>query len=475
MAKRKRGVNLIADFDEKDFVNNVYENKYILVIGSEVILNKDLEEFQKCQCDGDINKYIVSTLNHTDIQYDKISQILADDITTNKNVRDRIESLDYDLKNVSPELLAFLSTKLFKFVITTTIDHYLDAIMDKVWGKGNWQSCSIFNQDQLQDLQNQIVNKRIKPTLFYLFGQSGKNPIRSRFVATENDAIKLIANNWISNSEDEGKTNISVLKQYISNKRLLALGCKFDDWYFRFFWYSLKGGLQGHDPRGKLADGEVAISWRDTESDDNLKRYLDNTNYVSILPDARSFMKEMSTKLMSLDSGSPLRNIIMKNRHMEGIFLSYHGPDFLQAFNIFQTLCKNNYNVWFDNVKLYSGDKYNDEIQNAIAQCKIFMPVISDKVKSNLQNTNLTAAAEPYFLKEWRWARQNKRTVMPIGINDAGKAGFELFNNYFFGDKNEHEDEYLTGTDLTKIGAWKDLLKKLDDEYDTNNDLSITT
>lgn len=449
MAK-PRPLDLSVEFIENDFYKNVFDDNYILVIGSEVILNKDLEAFQ--DCDGDINKYIVSKLNNTDFVYEKISHLLADGITTDKTLRKTIEVLNYDINNVSPELLAFLKTKLFKFVITTTIDHYMSVIMDDVWGKDNWQECNIFNQDSLRQLQDQIKNKKIKkPTLFYLFGQSCKNPIRSKFVATENDAIKLIANNWISNSEEEGKTNISILKNYISNKRLLALGCKFDDWYFRFFWYSLKGGLQGENSQG----GEVAISWKCTESDDNLKRYLDNTNYVSILPDARSFMNELATGVLSRQ----LETIKM-DRDATGIFLSYHGPDFSPVFNIFRTLHDKGYNVWLDHHKLHAGDHYNQDITEAIAHCQIFMPVISSRMISKLNNLS-PDEEKPYFMKEWNLARQNKKMIMPISINNAGKEGFDVFNNYFFGSREEHENDYLTGTDLTEIDAWDHLIKQI--------------
>ena len=458
-----RKLKLKAFFNDKDFVKDVYEEKYILVIGSEVILNKEIEEFQTCQCDGDIIKYIVSKLNTTDVHYERLSQFIADTKTDKENVSELIENINYDLNIVSPELLAFLKTKLFKCIITTNIDHYLDAIMDEVWGPNNWNTCNIFKQDSLFDIQNQIEAHDIKPTLFYLFGQSSKNNRESKFVATENDAIKLIANNWIG-CKEQGKTDISVLKQYISSKRLLALGCKFDDWYFRFFWYSLKGGLQGQNPPGQLADGEVAISWRDNESDNNLKRYLDNTNHVSILPDARSFMKEMTTKLNPCEKDGPLKDYIFKTRHKKGIFLSYHGPDFFEVYNIFQTLRKKNYMVWIDDAELSSGDHYHTDIPEAIAKCKIFIPVISDRILNELKNMDENSK-EPYYLKEWRWAQQNQKIIMPIGINDAGKEGFEMFNNCIFGNKEEHEDEYLTGTDLSSVGAWQALIKQIEKEY----------
>ena len=55
---------------------------------------------------------------------------------------------------------------------------------------------------------------------------------------------------------------------------------------------------------------------------------------------------------------------------------------------------------------------------------------------------------------------------MPIGINGAGKQGFNLLNKKFFGIEKENEDEsYVSGTDLTQIGAWNKLLKDIESIY----------
>ena len=68
-------------------------------------------------------------------------------------------------------------------------------------------------------------------------------------------------------------------------------------------------------------------------------------------------------------------------------------------------------------------------------------------------------------MKEWNLARQNKKNIMPISINNAGKKGFEVFNNFFFGSKEEHENDYLTGTDLTEIDAWDHLIQQIKKVY----------
>lgn len=457
-----RNLILSAEFDEKAFVKSVYTDGYILVVGSEVILNKDDERFQSCI--GDVNKYIVSLLNHTDYVYDTISQMFTDGQITKTQLVDKIEKMEYNIKDVSPQLLGFLSTKLFKFVITTSVDHYMKVIMDYVWGVEGWQECNMYDDESLVKLQKQIENKSIsKPTLFYLFGHSDKNTRKANFVMTDNDAIKLIANNWIIR---EG-VDIRLLKDYITNKRILALGCKFEDWYFRFFWYCLKGGLQGKDLLGKLDEGEVAVTWKDTETDINLKRYLDNTNNVSILPDARNFMEDMTTKLISLDKDSPFRDIIINSRKSKGIFLSYNTPDFPFVYNIFQILVSQGYAVWIDNEKIHTGDTYTRDIQEAIAECRIFMPVISPQIQDDLVQ-DLVNEEDNYFCREWGWARQRGEDIciMPIGINGAGKQGFNLLNKKFFGIEKENEDEnYVSGTDLTQIGAWNKLLKDIENIY----------
>lgn len=460
--QNNRNLELTAEFDEKDFVRSVYNDRYILVVGSEVILNRDDEKFKSCS--GDVNKYIVSLLNHTDYAYDTISQMFTDGQITEKQLNDKIEKMECSINDVSPQLLNFLSTKLFKFVITTTVDHYMKVIMDNIWGVEGWQECNMFDDESLVKLQKQIENNSFsKPTLFYLFGHSDKNTRKAKFVMTDNDAIKLIANNWITR---EG-VDIRLIKDYITNKRLLALGCKFEDWYFRFFWYCLKGGLQGKDSLGKLDEGEVAVTWQDTEPDINLKRYLDNTNNVSILPDARLFMNDMTNKLVSLEPNSPFRDIIINSRKRKGIFLSYNTPDFPFVYNVFQMLVCQGYAVWIDNEEIHTGDTYTRDIQEAIADCRIFMPVISPQIQENLEQ-DLVNEDDNFFCREWGWARQKGESIciMPIGINGAGKQGFNLLNRKFFGIEKENEDKsYVSGTDLTQIGAWNKLLKDIESIY----------
>jgi len=46
---------------------------------------------------------------------------------------------------------------------------------------------------------------------------------------------------------DEGNKSIV---PFLRKKRMLALGCKFDNWYFRFFWYIITRGFGIRDRDG---------------------------------------------------------------------------------------------------------------------------------------------------------------------------------------------------------------------------------
>lgn len=442
-------IELNAQFDESDFVKKVYNDEYVIIVGSEVILNDKNEKFKSVK--GDINKYVVSKLNIQDTRYDSPLPLCANGECTPSAIRKIISSIEYNKEDTAPELRRFISSKLFKLVLTTTTDCYMEKIMDDVWGEQVWRKCDLMNdKESVDELQDELKNQYIrKPTLLYLFGQAQKNS-RNKFVSTDIEAIKQI-HNWIARPE------IAELKEYLTNKHLLAIGCKFDNWYFRFLWFILKGGVDD-----RMGDGEVAISWKPSESDENLQLYLDRALNVAILPDARSFMDDISKKLTSLDEANPYRDYIISRRKKGGVFLSYNSPDISVVRNIFQTIYSNGYKVWFDVREINGGDPYGLDISNAIAESKVFIPIISPKIADGLAANSLNAT-ENYFVKEWEWARQNESIkVIPLLINGASKNALNLFNQWFYGNNKEIENtKYCSGRSLTEVGAWGELLNDI--------------
>lgn len=413
-------------FDERAFVDGVFNDEYILVVGSGVVL--DRKQFP--HSGGDINQYIIDEINHdrrqeqagfvdhknfTDVfrgtPLDEVDPIY--DLLTN--------GYDFVLTDISPELTQLLRTKLFRFVLTTTIDGYVEALMRDIWGQ-ELRIVNISDNQSLKDFQDALeksrVNKYSQPTLFYVFGKvvAGRPKPRG-FVETDVDAIKVIEK-WLMDVDNK------YIVPFLKEKRLLALGCKFDDWYFRFFWYILTRGFDDTDREGsKDIDGNLLTSDNlatmfdpENKSDNQLRDYLMRRG-VCLHDDVWGFMTHIHTLLTSTSEESPFRQMVLDKRRQGGIFISYKSCDVLAASGLFCRLARENgLNVWFDNVNLNVGDQYVSVIQEAIRNAKIFIPILSPAIAQELDSQG--EEINTFYSDEWRWAADKKDLlVLPVAID----------------------------------------------------------
>jgi hypothetical protein len=398
-----------APFSIESFIKNVCNDKYVLVIGNEVILNK--EEFD--EVNGDIQAYVLHVLNgELERDFHSLNELVASrpavSTTDDPSGADLIRSVllpneeGHSLiteEDLSPELVSLLKTRLFRFVMTTTVDGNVEKIMRGIWKK-DLRVANIADQDDWKRFQIEIgetvdrsdyertVYKYDKPTLIYIFGKASWDRSQN-FMKTENDAIEFIER-WMNRQEPI----INMLKE----RRVLALGCKFEDWYFRFFWYILKRDF------GRLGEGEVALSLDDTNPDEkNLHRYLER-KHIQVHTDARSFMRKVCD-VLTPESHSPdsekFHDLIKSSRGDGEIFLSYCGRDFILASKVFFQLAKLGYNVWFDNEKLCGGD-YEADIRQAINQARVVITLLTPPVAEDLKN----GETDRFYNKEWRLASQ---------------------------------------------------------------------
>lgn len=412
-------------FDERSFVDGVFNNEYILVVGSGVIL--DRAKFP--QTDGDINRYILNEINN-DRRDERADFVDHKDFTdviraTPSDKQDPIYSLladgiDYELSDISPELTQLLRSKLFKFVLTTTIDGYVEALMRDIWGN-ELRIVNINDNQSLKDFQTALetsrVNKYEQPTLFYVFGKVVKGREKPKgFMETDVDAIRYIEK-WMKDLDNKR------IVPFLKKKRMLALGCKFDDWYFRFFWYILTRGFNDAEREGaKDTDGSIltrdnlaSLFNPDDPSDRHLKEYLHRRG-VCMHDDVWLFMSHIYTLLTSIEADSPFRKMILEKRRMGEIFISYKSCDVLFASELFCKLAREKrLNVWFDNVRLNGGDDYDEAIQKAIQEAKIFIPILSPAIEKELEDNGEQIST--YYSDEWRWASENGQLcVLPIAI-----------------------------------------------------------
>lgn len=430
-------------FDEGQFVEDVFSENYVLIVGSEVIMDKSIDRT------GDINHYILETINRLfKHQYKDFNELIS---YSGRNI-DLIRNLlnnnqfSYDLNDISPELRMFMNTKLFPIVLTTTIDNYLETLMRQIWGE-SLRVVNIDDANSLRDLRFAISEcwdsrKYHEPTLFYIFGKAVNEEVR-KYVRTDDDAIQIIEK-WMQMPKED-----PIIK-FIKEKKVLALGCKFDDWYFRFFWYILKRDVS------KFREGQVAFLLDvNNPIDQKLKEFLKHSRIYQH-KDAHVFMSEVTPKLTSTEKGSPYRELVIKNRRLGGLFLSYCSKNYIIASQLFFRLHRLGYKVWFDNSSLNGGDNYNYEIEKAIREAKIFVPILTPEVADDLTQGNFDGK---YYINEWEIAglTGNKR-IIPLAAN-----GYDLRASYH----KEFEriiGGSLAGVDLIKEDGFEKLIGSLDKE-----------
>lgn len=405
-------------FNTKKFIKDVLNDKYALVIGNEIILDTKIEPT------GDVHQYFLRKVNeNSNVQYENYYEI-ALDITEKKNpVRRLVEDdeIRFCADDVSKELMALLETRLFTTVLTTTTDGYLEAAMRKVWGD-ELRVVNIYDKDTVDDLQKALkVCRRGKkyntPTLIYVFGKLDIDDLAKRYIKTDADAVLLIEK-WMRMDVESNNEMLD----FIRSKRLLALGCKYDNWYFRFFWYVLTGVNKSSEENNYDGMGEVAFSLdKDDKTEGKLMQFLDRTD-ICILGDASSFVNNITKTLTEDSKDAPFRQQILESRRRGGVFISYCSKDALQACQLFFRLCEKKYDVWLDNARLYGGDNYESEIADAISAAKIVITVLSPHVANDLKRGD----TDHYYNKEWRMAQQfGDKTIIPLAIN-----GYDLRADY---------------------------------------------
>lgn len=448
--------NITSNLSWDTFVTDIIKGKYVLLVGSEVILNKEFS-------DGDSTLDILSSI----IEDLKVDNLLGEGFScssftelarkterSDAKIRSLINNAlignaqlgkekNYycDTDAVSKELKDLLRTKFFRVVMTTTYDEYLENVMREIWG-GELRVMSIYDEGRSFDLDEKEQSSEefdVRPTLYYICGKV--NNKGKKFVATENDAIEVVAR-WFSKNAPMNFLN------NIRPKGIISLGCKFDDWLFRFFWYILRRDVNTIDSSLKDA---VAVSFS-SESGKKLNEYLKSKN-VYTEPDARSFI---SSILAYKDQC--IKDIASANSRLGGVFISYAHEDMPIVTSIVERLKEEGFDVWFDSAKLDSGDNYDLRIDKAIAKCKVFIPILSPQVKQDLCDGHI----DRYYIKtEWALAKQRahnidsnsqKMYIMPLAISGYNER--EKYHSLF-----PFSDQTITNLMNTPISRFVEKMK----------------
>lgn len=399
-----------------ELCSKMYQGQCVLIIGPDIILNEKYGE-------GNSRKYLESKYREF------VFNSSDDDIINNGSQYEArgefLNTFEFNMaKECNKDLLALLSTRLFRFVLVTTYDSYVEEIMKEVW-RCEINVINIFDNETYKKFATLDENGMMAPTLCYVFGKAvprRKNKISYEFNLNDNDAIKAISE-WIRNPY------LSKIVNFISKKNILGLGCKLDDWQFRFMWYSLQQNT-------KDLSGNVAISLTDSESDRKLKHYLNRIN-VEDNGESRPFLKQLLGHLFS-----PETTIFDELLREKGcIFISYAKEDFDMAMHLYNILHGQELDVWIDEEELSVGDHFDFKISEGISHCKIFVTLLSGQTKNDIE----IGKKRYYSSVEWESVKQintgrisdNEKSlppieILPIAVNgfDPNKDAHTLIENY---------------------------------------------
>ena len=393
-------------FNWDTFISNVINGKYVLVLGSEIMLSKSQNE----ECDGDSTKLIFNSVKEQLI----VSQQLGSNnglqtftelsrVTPNiaaKIRREISDGLECTVDEMAAELIDLIKTKFFRVVLTTTFDPYIEILMRQVWGDElrvmNISAKPSSDEFDYADYCRDDIPELIPPTLYYVFGKAFPATSTTRFVATENDAIEIMYK-WMGKDAPQRFLNL------VRSKRLLALGCKLDDWFFRFFWYMLRGDVQ------ELSRGEVAITLNQASDSDKKLEFFLNYCEIHFLPDARAFISSVMERLSGYSIQEP--NKLVHYRRPGAVFLSYAHEDFELVKTIFWHLSEKGIPVWIDKKDLSCGDNFNSKIQEAIAGCKVFIPILTAQVEQDIQEQK-----NRYYMDEWAYVQTMLNSGASINV-----------------------------------------------------------
>jgi TolB-like protein len=108
----------------------------------------------------------------------------------------------------------------------------------------------------------------------------------------------------------------------------------------------------------------------------------------------------------------------------KAIFLSYASQDSQAARRIGDALRQGGIEVWFDQSELRGGDAWDEMIRRQIAECALFIPIISAATAARL---------EGYFRLEWTLADQRtqrmartKTFIVPVCVDSTPESGSDV-------------------------------------------------
>lgn len=381
-----------------DFVciNNKTSTQFLIDVISHYcqIGENQYNSFSQLICDS---KYITSEIN-------KYSDIYA-------SLTDLIEDNPYYFNQESENslLYRFLNIPYFTFVITTTFDPIVENIMRKIHGNKLRVMCFRNDASRNDDLINGEDMRR--PTLFYMFGKAERK--EHSFVVTDEDLL-LFSQTWLRPNDSGCKVKPSMISNLLANRYLLVVGQDYQDWLFRFFWYSMK-----NENFGKRMSGMLTLKQDDRKLVDFLSR---GNAFTRIEPNRDVFINKLIEGISKYERDNNVVSDEVVPHDGTDVFISYSRGDNDIVDVIYNGLKSKGLNVWYDHDSLHKGQDFMKQIEYAIKRSTFFIPILTQTILDQAHEEH------PYRI-EWRYAVEHIQSIGGISYCfPFFEKGFDMDN-----------------------------------------------
>lgn len=431
----------------QEYINNIvlqiFRDNCVTVIGSGAILKSD-----KTNNDTG-NSHIMLLKQYATIiteKWNDDSKKEIDDIKTENGFWDFFHEQRVDwskstakIHNTELENLSSSShwadglidlLKSLRIVFTTSTDCLLEKAYREAVGEEEIKLFNLLeedNSDFVDFLEKNIKKGRNCPrAIVYLFGKIDDH---QPFAYSEPTYVEAISKLYTKiNGGDKTLDNFFKFDGTKECRKLLMIGCDFDDWRFRFLWYAIAANINLQNDNNKR--GTVAF----TGMSQTLKDEVGKTAFIE--DGTRQFLSELGKSLNDEKVKEWIAQDFRANG--KGVFVSYKHKD-ADAVRIFVIkLRERGYKVWFDESELYPGDVYDEMIRENIAQCGSIIIALTEhvcedikklrdvtrdipdgqldgKLEEYYKSSNETA---PYYIvREWRRALKRKEpNIIPLSF-----------------------------------------------------------
>lgn len=371
-----------------DYPNNLNINEFIInAISSQLHLKDAHTTFSQLVYDPEflVKLNEKSLVANRDVIYGLVSNLF----NSERNIDRYFKPSDV--------LNKLLSLKLFPFVITTNYSPVVENAMRNAWGNRNVKVLSFCRNPQ-KDTKAGIGDittstDMLNPTVYYMFGKASNQP--HSYVLTDNDMLEF-CQSWLSE-----QTRPNNLCAQLKDKYLLMLGCGYSDWLFRFIWFCMN----------KTSDSKTkGLMAKDKSTHETLVEYLRRID--TFLPSnktAGEIVTEIERRIAIYNRTHSNEWFSKPPKIKTQVFLSYSRSDSGIADALYNFLTEQGLSVWYDKNNLLGGSQFMDEIEDAIVNTKVFVPILSRNIDKEAMDAHV-------YRKEWNIA---------LGLQESmGKRNF---------------------------------------------------